>query len=449
MTAAIAAARAPGWNTGREVSDPAGRALIGLALFLCCMPYLVFGPLAAPSQVQPWAALVSWLFVAQRMLTRGLWINNLQILLIGFAFWFMIYVYRPADVSLDYYLRRSAAFLLSAGIVLAMQYLSPATLWAMLRLTLPVWSLVGLLGYASPALYFRLVTPLVPTVIGVSGERGTTSLAPEATDFGFTMAFMLLLCLLARAMLREEGARVERWPVWLALFNVALSKSGSGFFAALTIGLVHYLSGRARSGRGGALKYAGALMAVALLLLVLASMPQTGIRGIDLMLTAVQSPEALFNTTFSYRVLHNVVGLIGMYDSDLRGFGAGAFLVEGPRIYAEYDLGRVFGLTGWYAVHVPLTLSISPIAFFPVIFLEYGLIGLLYVLLLFRGVGLSALPMKAVCLAMLFLTWAQSFPAAYPPFWLLVGLAMNPAFQQARRAVTADAAIQPIARRVQ
>jgi hypothetical protein len=117
-----------------------------------------------------------------------------------------------------------------------------------------------------------------------------------------------------------------------------------------------------------------------------------------------------------------------MIDSGFRGFGAGAFLIEGPRLYSRHALGELFGLTGWYAANVPLTLSISPTAFFPVILLEYGLAGLLYIAALFSGVGRSGIPFKPICLVMMFMTWAQSFPAAYPPFWLIVGLAMNPAF---------------------
>ena len=134
------------------------------------------------------------------------------------------------------------------------------------------------------------------------------------------------------------------------------------------------------------------------------------------------------NTTVSYRVVHNVVGILGMYDSSFIGYGAGAFLAEGPRIYNDYNLGSVFGLTGWYAANVPATLSQSPVAFFPVILLEYGAIGLIYIVLLFGFAARSRAPLKTASLVMLFTTWAQSFPAAWPLFWLLLGMMLGPNF---------------------
>ncbi|MGK2908445.1 MAG: hypothetical protein ACSLE1_01365 [Sphingobium sp.] len=448
--------REASWNearrpaTSQTANNSASAGLLTIATLLCCLPYLVFGPLAAPSQVQPWAALVCWLFLAQRLLTQDLSINRLQMILAAFAFWFMVYVYRPDQVSLDYYFRRSASFLLSWGIVMAMQYLSPALLWRLLKITLPLWTAFGLLGYVSTALYFQITAPLVPTIVGIAGGRGTTSLAPEATDFGFTMAFMLLLCMVTRRALRNSGVAAQRWPLWLALFNIALSQSGSGFFAAVAIGILHNLLSPASAGRQPAVRYlATAAFAIVLLVAVwaLSVLPETGIRGIDLMATALKSPEALLNTSFSYRAVHNYIGILGIIDSRFTGFGAGAFLAEGPRLYMEYGLGRLFGLTGRYATTVLETLSVSPTAFFPVILLEYGIVGLIYILVLFRGVGISRIPYKPICVAMMFMTWAQSFPAAYPPFWLLVGLAMNPAFRDARKTAAGSPYPSPQNRR--
>ncbi|WP_336962970.1 hypothetical protein [Sphingobium aquiterrae] len=429
------------------IGDPISIALLTVATLLCCLPYLVLGPLAAPSQVQPWAALFCWLYLVQRLLTRDLRITNLHIMLAAFALWFMVYVYRPDQVSLDYYFRRSASFLLSWGIILAMQYLSPGLLWRMLKLTLPLWTAFGLLGYASNALYFRITAPLVPTIVGVAGGRGSTSLAPEATDFGFTMAFMLLICMVTRRALANRSEDAERWPVWLAVFNIALSQSGSGFFAAVAIAFLYNLTKRTGTGPAPVMRYLIFGAIAVLMLAALSTLPETGVRGIDLMVSTLQSPLSLVNTTFSYRIVHNYVGILGMIDSGFTGFGAGAFISEGPRLYTEYALGRLFGLTGWYATNVPVTLGVSPTAFFPVILLEYGLVGLVYILVLFRGVGLSRIPYKPICLVMMFMTWAQSFPAAYPPFWLIVGLAMNPAFRDARKAADTRSIPSPQYRR--
>lgn len=423
-----------------------GFGLLTAATFLCCMPYLVFGPIAAPSQVQPWAALLCWLFIVQRVLTQELRINNLHIMLGAFAVWFLLYVYQPGQVGLDYYLRKSASFLISWSIVIAMQYLRPDLLWRMLKITLPLWTLFGVLGYVSAPLYHLITSPLVPTVIGVAGGRGTSSLAPEATDFGFTMVFMLLIGLVTRHCLQRQGAQVKAWPIWLAIANIAMSKSGSGFFAAIAVGGLYYLTRPGQSANRAARYFLIGLVTTALIVTV-GAMPETGVRGIDLLVLSLQTPQELINTTLSYRIVHNVVGVLGMLDSRLMGYGAGAFVNVGPHIYVDYDLGRFLGLTGWYGANAPLSLASSPVAFFPVILLEYGFAGLVYIFVLFRGVGLSRIPYKPLCLTMMFLTWLQSFPAAYPPFWLIVGLAMNPAFQEAGKGIEPFRALPAFRRR--
>jgi hypothetical protein len=100
-----------------------------VVMVACLLPYLNFGPLSAPSQVQPWAALLAWLWVGFRTLTSGLHISAVQFALLLFAVYFMIDVYGGEGFDFSVYLRRSATFLLSAGIFLAAQYLTPATLW--------------------------------------------------------------------------------------------------------------------------------------------------------------------------------------------------------------------------------------------------------------------------------------------------------------------------------
>ena len=410
-----------------EADDVLGGVLLTAAVVLCCLPYLVFGPIAAPSQVQPWAALACWAFLIHRLLSVSLKINGFQLLTLGFVLWFLLYVYAPGEVGLSYYLRRSASFLICWSILVAAPYIPPILLWRVLKITLPLWTAFALLGFVSRGLYLAVTRPLVPTAMGVVGGRGATSLAPEATDFGFTMAFMFLLALVTRKAL---AGKVERWPVGLALFNVVLSKSGSGFFAvAALLGLL-YLTEHSRERSSAVLRYTVAACVAASLLFVIGTIPETGIRGLDLLMLSLRSPSGLLGTTLSYRLVHNIVGILGMIDSRLMGYGAGAFSVVSEHIYFAYDLGRVLGLKGYYAANVPLSLSGSPLAYFPVIFLEYGAIGLLFVILLFRTVGISSIPYVPLCLTMMFMTWVQSFPAAYPPFWLLIGLALNPRFRR-------------------
>jgi hypothetical protein len=416
-------------------SDMLAVVLLGMAALLCCMPYIVFGPIAAPSQVQPWAALLGWAFLVQRLLARALRVSRFQLLMLGFALWFLLYVQAPGEVSLDYYLRKSASFLICWSLLVAMPYLSPALAWRALKVALPLWTAFGVLGLVSKGLYLAVTRSLVPTASGMLGGRGVTSLAPEATDYGFTMAFLLLLALIVRRVLQSHrAAPVEWWPVALAGVNVLLSQSGSGFFAAIVIVGVLYLT----AGGGGvhpAIRYLVAITTLLSVLLVIGAMPDTNVRGIDLLLLTLRDPHALLNTTMSYRIAHNAVGILGLLDSHLAGYGAGTFLKKGGDLYVQYQLGRTFGLTGYYATSVAMSFQGSPVAYFPVLFLEYGLVGLIYVLILFRAVGLSRMPYVAVALAMMFMTWVQSFPAAYPPFWMLVGLAFNPRFQMPRHPV--------------
>ncbi|MDY0958987.1 hypothetical protein SOM26_09860 [Sphingomonas sp. CFBP8993] len=408
--------------------DMLGRIALAVALVLCCLPYLVFGPIAAPSQVQPWAALLCWAFLVHRLLTATLRVTGFHLLVLCFALWFMLYVSEPGSVGLDYYLRRSASFVICWAILVAATYVSPSLLWRVLAFTLPLWTMFALLGFVSKGAYLAVTRPLVPTASGIIGGRGATSLAPEATDFGFTMAFMLLLTLVTRKALSRDGAVVPVWPVGLALFNVLLSQSGSGFFAVMVLGGLWYLTQRT-AGRGRLWpRYLVVGLMVLAALFLIGTIPETGIRGVDLILLTLRSPTGLLDTTLSYRIVQNAVGILGMMDSHGLGYGAGAFLKLGGAIYARHDLGAFFGLTGYYATSVPLSFDGSPLAYFPVLFLEYGLIGLTFAVLLFRTVALSGISFRPLCLAMMFMTWVQSFPAAYPPFWLLIGLALNPGF---------------------
>ncbi|MEJ8631768.1 hypothetical protein P0F65_22320 [Sphingomonas sp. I4] len=144
--------------------DMLGRIALAVALVLCCLPYLVFGPIAAPSQVQPWAALLCWAFLVHRLLTATLRVTGFHLLVLCFALWFMLYVSEPGSVGLDYYLRRSASFVICWAILVAATYVSPSLLWRVLAFTLPLWTMFALLGFVSKGLiwpsrarWFRLL----------------------------------------------------------------------------------------------------------------------------------------------------------------------------------------------------------------------------------------------------------------------------------------------------
>jgi hypothetical protein len=408
-------------NTSHELSIP-----LVVVMAACFLPYINLGPLSVSSQVQPWAAILAWLWVGLKVLRTGLRVSAVQWTLLIFALWFMVYVYAGEGFNLEIYFRRSAAFLLSAGIFLAGQYLTPSTLWRALKLTLPLWLAFALLRYVSSSAYFALVTPLVPTVVN-SAARGSSSLAPEATDFGFTMVIMVVLCMITRHRLREEGMAAEKWPLVVAIVSALLSQSGTGYFGLALIGVL-YAATRPPGRYGAAGRYLAAALVAVPAYLVLGSLTASGVRGVDLLSTSVQTPGELMDTTFSYRVAHNVVGYLGMLDSDLLGYGAGSFVSEAPAVYARHAVGSILSLNSYYGSAVPATLSQSPVSQFAVIMLEFGIIGVIYVVVLFAFAIRSRVPFKAIAVVILALTWLNSFPVAWPPFWVLIGVLMSPYF---------------------
>ncbi|WP_311210878.1 MULTISPECIES: hypothetical protein [unclassified Aeromicrobium] len=342
----------------------------------------------------------------------------------------MLYVYQGEGFDLSVYFRRSAAFLLSVGIMLACQYAQPRTVWRALCTALPLWFGFALLRYAAPSVYFSLVTPFVPTVV-VSNERGSSSLAPEATDFGFTMVFLLAIAMVVRARMAREGVSLPRWPLALAVLCAVASLSGTGIFGLALVAGIALATARSRSGRGGRLGRFILLVVVGFAaLFVLSTVAETGIRGVDLLAVAVTSPGELLNSTASYRIAHNLVGLFGFFDSNFLGYGAGSFLVEGYQVYLRHDVGGLLGLAGYYAQNVPATLVQSPVSFIAVILLEYGLAGLLFLILVFTIPFRSAMPLATLAGSLMVIAWAQSFPAAWPLFWVMLGIAMSPRFRQ-------------------
>jgi hypothetical protein len=392
----------------------------------CLLPYINIGPFSAPSQVQPWAGLLAWLWVASRVLTSGLRISAVQFLLILFATYFMINVYRGEGFDFSVYLRRSSAYLLSAGIFLATQYLTPATLWRALKLTIPIWLAFGALRYINSTIYYSVVTPLVPTVV-VSDLRGTASLAPEATDFGFTMVFVVVLCMITRRRLTQQGIQAEKWPLVAAVASVLMSLSGMGYLGLAVVGAVYVLTGPAgQFGRIGR-----SLLAVVMAICtvtIISLLPSQTVRGIELLRLAIQDPVALMDTTTSYRVVHTVVGVLSVVDSGFWGYGAGSFGSEAAAVYHRHNLGDVFSLRGHYAANVPASLSATPSSQVAVILLEFGVVGALYLILIFGFAIRSRIPLKAVAIAVLLLAWLGSFPAAWPPFWVVIGIMMGPHF---------------------
>lgn len=415
-----------GRNSARETRPTDVNWGLAAIVVVCLLPYISLGPLSVPSQVQPWGGLLAWCWVIAKSTRSGVRITLFQGALLIFAFFFMVNVYGGEGFDLAVYLRRSGSYLLSAGIFLALQYLNPATLWKSLRITIPLWLAFGILRNVSSTAYFAIVTPLIPTVV-VSDQRGTSSLAPEATDFGFLMAFVVALCLITRQRLAEEGIHTEKWPLICAVLSVLISLSGMGYLGLAAVGVAYVLTGPVgRSGRIGRILLAATITGAAVTFMSL--LPTQSVRGLELMRLSIQDPIELMDTTTSYRIVHGVVGFLGLLDSGFWGFGAGSFQAEALAVYFRHDLGEVFGLTGHYAENVPASLTSTPSSQIAIILLEFGVFGLVYLLLIFGFATRSSIPLKSVGLTVLVLAWFGSFPASWPPFWVLLGVMMSPHF---------------------
>lgn len=399
---------------------------------LTLVPYVQFGPLGVPSEIQPWAALAAWAMLVIQLVRGKFYISRFELAIFLFSVIFLIYFPLNQDMDVGQYLRKSIAFILSFSLMVVARYLNPLIVLKVLKPISFLWFLFAVLGEFSPQAYQEFISPLVPGALGSYGARGVTSLAPEATDFGFTMVYFWVLTMLASASARANGdSGAPLWLYGLILASIVMSRSGSGIFGLTVVLAVKAVSLNLSSHRISmlALKIIVFCLAIFFFASAIANLvPDTGIRGVDLLISAVQSPSNLVDTTLSYRVAHNLVGLYGMLDSNFLGHGAGTFTVLGTGVYHEYFIGDIIGVQGWFRRNIPVTLSDSALAIFPVILFEYGLLGLVFLVYLFGTVLTSLVRFRGVIFSLLFMTWAQSFPVAFPLFWLLLGLVQNKSF---------------------
>lgn len=411
------------------------RALATTTLLLSLFPYVGISIFRAPTEVQPWAALFAWGGIMILALSGRAGTKIHEMILLFFGLFFLVYVPVWSQVDILSYLRKSSSVLLSLGIVLLSRSLEPLTLIRALKVASLIWFAFASLGAVSPSLYHSIIKFFVPNALGAYGERGATSLAPEATDFGFTMVYYFMLLFLASVAERDKNRTGA--PLWLYLIivlNVFLSGAASGIFGLIIITsvLFFFFDVKTASNR---FRFRRSFMFISLSCLLLLVAIQIGlfeylnIRGVELLLVMLSDPSAMTDTTLSYRLAHNLVGIYGMLESNFIGFGGGTFLLKARDLYFSNNVGELLDLTGWYAINVPNTLSESPLSMVAVLLFEYGVFGLLFLLYcLWLPIASRVLAGVAVA-ALLFLTLSQSFPLAYPLFWVLVGVVQNPRFR--------------------
>ena len=383
-----------------------------------------------PSEVQPWAALLAW-FVSFDLLLRAKFarFRTSEWLILAISTYFLCYVYVDADFDLLFYLKKSGAFFLSLGIY----WISARTPVHLLRRALPlvvwIYFIFALLQYVSVSIYVSIVNQLVPVRDIYVGERGAASLAPEAADFGFTTVYFIMLIFMLSTS-EQRFTVVLRKNFLLLLISsscVVLSKSGSGIIAGVivTVLILAGAIGRIRWDKRFVLA-AGVAIGLVLVFVLIPRDFVEEVRGLRLLYTAVEEPLELLATSFSYRLIHNVAGGLALYDSYGFGFGGGSFVHVAPAVFYSYDLGTVFNLNNWYSTAVPESMELQALGVLPLLMAEYGVIGLLFAIIVFGSVWKSSIVYKYAVITLLGMTWLQSFPASYPLFWLLAGLTYNP-----------------------
>lgn len=405
-----------------------------LFCLLCLMPYVSPG-IRFPAQVQPWAAIMGLVgVVAIAMTARKLPLTRSDLVLVFLSLIFIVFIDVNGQQDLFAFLRKSFVFALSLSVMIYARYIEPKHLKTALIIAIALYAIFAVMQYVAHGLYSSIVPIFVPIQDLYIGERGAASLAPEATDLGFTTAYLALFVGVLTFLPRPLFTRRTGYALIAVCIGCwLLSKSTSGLIAFLAIGAALLASQfRSRPLPTIAIAIAG----VAFIAVIAQSESLNHIRGVRLLTGFIADPASLLATSFSHRLIHNFVGVIGFFESYGLGYGGGAFQRVGPEIYADYSFTAMFSLTDYYKMAVLDSLRTVALGVFAQLFLEYGVFGLVFCVILFTNVARSNGTLKLACLALMFLTWFQSFPSAYPLFWLLIGIAQNPAFQAAARTST-------------
>lgn len=397
-------------------------------LLAVLLPYVALPFLRFPAETQPWAAVLGWLFVAAQVVSRpNRKVTAFDLTLVILATILMIHVYQGEQIDLSYYLRKNVGILLSLSILFMGRLIAPRALWLALVTSVTVYVFFGVLQVFSNPIYQAIGAIFVPLTQVDLSDRGIASLCPEATDFGFLSVYLLFFTLvLMRIQAPPTSMRSLQIMALVTTGCAVASMSGSGIIALAAVLSIIFLR-RIRKPRVVILAIVGLAVVASTLLALQPNL--MSVRGVQLLSLLVTSPSTLVSTTtFSYRFISNVIGIIALFESYGLGYGAGAYTLIAPQIYLTHDLGTVWQLQDYYLVNVRNVLEIAPSGVFPVLFLESGLIGVALVIHLWRAVYRSTIPFGSAALVLMTLAWAQSFPVAWPPFWLLIGLSLNPQF---------------------
>ena len=391
-------------------------------IFFSCLPYLFIG-FQFPGQVQPMAGILSAVTLLLLIYSgNSLRLSGREILIVILSIFFICNLYEYTVEHLLYSLRKTAGFILGVPLYLIAKKIKLETLKNVLMTSSTLYILIALIQMASPSIYLLLGEFFFETRQVIIGDRGVSSIAPEATDFGFICSYFLFLCYMSFSV--DGYSRRIMYALFLSLFGMILSGSASGFVSAF-LWLIPIIICNKKNNRILLWFFIIVLGAI-----FLSYGLATDIRGLQILFMAITDPVLLLDTSFVHRFVHNLVSFFSLIETSGIGYGAGSFIYEAPSIYNSYGLAAFLDLNGHYTSAVSETLGNHALSVISQLLLEFGMVGIFYVYMVFSLVLKSNSYFKLPILILMALTWVQSFPSAFPLFWLVLGLSFNPNFQK-------------------
>jgi hypothetical protein len=372
-----------------------------------------------PSQMQPWAALsaivgsfIFFLMKKTRLPKNVKFIVALSLVL-------TLYITSDSVIDLDY-VKKNLGLIFSISVLIFYYYYGFRYEYSkVLYISLYIYLFFALLQYVSSSLFVSLSSIFLEVTDIYIDERGAASLMPEATDFGFTLNFFILISYIFYKVGVLSLLRLKYITI-LCLIMIFLSKSASGVMTFILIACsIYTVSAKVKK---------EFVIATCLISFFLFSAMYfyfdalIEIRGFAILVDLIREPSSIMLTSFAHRFIHNVVGIIGFFDSNFLGFGAGTWSSKSVDVFELYRLDVIFDLNSYYSHAVVDSLSEAPLSNIGFMLFEYGVFGFIFCYLVFFNITKVNKEIYIPSLVLMLLTWLQSFPIAYPPFWMVVGL---------------------------
>lgn len=388
--------------------------MVNLCVFLSALPFLSFFPIQSDVQLPIYfLALLVVIFdmISNRFFLRT---NDFIFLIISIISVFYINPFHEYEFDLASRLGLLLSFLVFYVI---------SRYWLYVRSSYVISALVvNLLGaivhFYFPYEWVTFVSPyLVNELRGtnMTGGRGVSGFAPEAGFLGVIAVYMLMLIYILY-MEHRVRRRVLIYSFVGCLLLVLLSSSGSGvvllfLFLSLSFILSSYSI------------FTKSVVTIAIVLTILMVL-NTGIldyvtsRGVKILLTLFSSSDSILNdSSFFYRVIPMLTGVISIFDGNLLGSGAGSLPVVSERVFENHHFfnqyqkfaDKVSGLGSSAFGKYTTELGLIFIVFLFLIYKDHNGYKYSYAV---RGVSFTFV--------------LASFAIVFPPLWVLLGATHNP-----------------------